>query len=300
MDSLPLGVGGLGGRTAGQMQAGRIYALEAPIPSLRFPLINGMLAHALSERVTATVLLRSKPEAYLAQLDTPARFDIEAAMTQRMLNVFVMQSDFQKKLFQAGPEKMMTELARFGVPRGSLLVIEHAADLLNLFDLSLATRQLDVIGEWCAAMDITGLLVFSQSVGRNMVSPVDLLDSLSGMAILDQTQDGLQISFPYWQTHGQVAAGVTLPLQITDNGDYLATPMPANATPRTLGASSLPSPRPAGGGASPRTRHGPSARNGFAGTRDFEGRTALAGSDTPQGILRAPMRAQRSNLQTFI
>ena len=223
--SLSLGVSGLHDTVAGQMQVGRVYGLDTDVPSIRFPLIASCLASAMGEGVPCTLIVRSKPEHYLESLNTPPKFDMGEVLSRRQLNVFSMQDDFQKKLFQVGPNRMLGELTRYGVESGSLVVFEHASELLNMFDLQYASAQLDAISDWCANQGITALLVFSGTQVRNALPPKALLDGMAGMARMEQGLDGLLISFPYWRSNGQLVSGLLTRLQMSAQGEYIASPL---------------------------------------------------------------------------
>jgi hypothetical protein len=245
-DVLSLGIRFITDDIAGSMQRGRIYGLEARVPSIRFPLVAATIQAALETGIPCTIVLRSKPEAYLAQINTPQRMDVDATLASSALGVLVMRDDFGKRMFQMGAARFTHELTGFGVPPGSLVIFEHASEMLNLRDKGLATQQIDAIGAWCLERDCTGLLVFSGSPERNTVPVTDFLDTLAGFAALDISRGQLSIDFPYWQCHGQVSSCHHLALQLDKSGSYgvthagVAHPGPSRfSEPRTsaLGAS---------------------------------------------------------------
>ena len=225
MTALSLGVSGLHDTAAGQMQVGRVYALDTDVPSIRFPLVSSCLASAMAEGVPCTLIVRSKPEHYLESLNTPPKFDMGEVLARRQLNVFSMQDDFQKKLFQVGPNRMLGELTRYGIESGSLVVFEHASEILNMFDQQYASAQLDAISDWCANQGITALLVFSGVQVRNALPPKALLDGMAGMARMEQGLDGLLVSFPYWRSNGQLVSGLLTRVQMSPQGEYVASPL---------------------------------------------------------------------------
>ncbi len=219
-DVLSLGIQFTMDDIAGSMQRGRIYGLEARVPSIRFPLVATAIQSALDTGIPCTIVLRSKPEAYLAQINTPQRMDLDATLASAALGVLVMRDDFGKRMFQMGAARFARELTGFGVPPGSLVIFEHASEMLNLRDKGLATQQIDAIGAWCLERDCTGLLVFSGSPERNTVPVTDLLDTLAGLAALDISRGQLSIDFPYWQCQGQISSCHHLALQLDSSGSY--------------------------------------------------------------------------------
>ena len=194
-----LGIATSAADVAGCMQRGQLYALEARIPSLRFPLIARAIASAFAAQAPCTVVVKARPEAYLAQLNTPHRLDLDAAFVSGALGVLVMREDFAKRMFQFGAGRFTRELDGFGVAPGSLVVFEHAGDLLNLRDGALATRQLEALGAWCQERDCTALLVVSGNPERNTVPVTDLLDAMSGLARVEAGRGQLAVDVPYWR-----------------------------------------------------------------------------------------------------
>lgn len=205
------------------MQRGQLYALEARIPSLRFPLIARAIASAFTAQAPCTVVVKARPEAYLAQLNTPHRLDLDAAFVSGALGVLVMREDFAKRMFQFGAGRFTRELDGFGVAPGSLVVFEHAGDLLNLRDSALATRQLEALGAWCQERDCTALLVFSGNPERNTVPVTDLLDTMSGLARVEAGRGQLAVDVPYWRCHGRLSSCQHIALRLDSDGHYRTT-----------------------------------------------------------------------------
>ena len=313
-----IGIRGLEGSPAEHMEQGAAYALDADVSSLRLPVVGACVADALEAGLSCTLVVRSKPDTYLQQLNTPAKFDAVSTIARRQLNVFVMQDEFQKKLFQAGPERMLNELIQSGVPDGSLVVFEHAADLLNLYDPKLAIAQVEAISAWCAKHRIVGLIVFSSVYGRDVVPPEALLDSMSGLACLEQYDSGLRIRFPYWKSGGNLTTGLSAHLSLGGDGYFVASPLGTEdgTTPYVLQDS-----RPLSSASSPirvlRPAHletteeslvvvdtgSPRESNGAVHThiveiRDFESRTPGRMSPAARAGKQV-LRARRSTSQDF-
>ena len=220
---IPFGIYGLAHTPADAMQSGAVYALDSDISALRLPVVSSCIAEALAAGVPCTLILRSKPEVYLHQLNTPAKFDVAGEIARRHLNVLVMQDEFQKKMFQAGPQRMLEELTHFGVPDRSLVVFEHAAELLNLYDPKLAMLQIEAISAWCAQHRSVALLVFSAIHGRDVIPPEALLDGMAGLARLEQAESGLRVRFPYWQSGGALTTGLSAQLSLDGEGRFIAS-----------------------------------------------------------------------------
>ncbi len=286
---MTLGVNRLEHSVAGQMQPGHLYSLVTELPSIRYPLLNNTIAAAIRAGVPCTIIEAARPEHYLEQLCTPPKFDVNDALDRRMLNVYSMQSEFQKKMFQVGVDLMLEELDRFGVEYGSLVLFDHASSLLNLYDLNLATQQLDAIGAWGERNGLTVIMVFSQLHGSNWVTPRALLDSMSGMATLAESSEGLTIGFPYWQFNGGVASGVSFRIELNTEGEYevtVWTRKPSDSAtpyPETNGMV-LPANAP--------------VENQVVDIREFETRNSARPAPTP-GLFRN-LKARRSEFDDFL
>lgn len=215
-----LGIGASGDGVTGLMQPGHMYGLESRIPSLRFPLLAAALGSAFASGRSCTLVVKSRPEAYLAQLNTPRKRGLETALATGTLNVLVMREDFSKRMFQHGAQRLTRELDGFGVVPGSLVVFEHAGDLLNLRDGALATRQLETLGAWCLERGCTSLLVFSGNPERNTVPVTDLLDAMSGLARLEAGRGALSVDVPYWRCNGRLSSCQHVALRLDDDGHY--------------------------------------------------------------------------------
>lgn len=220
--SVPFGIYGLSHTPADAMESGAVYALDADISALRLPVVSSCIAEALAAGVPCTLVVRSKPDSYLHQLNTPVKFDVAGEIARRHLNVLVMQDELQKKMFQAGPQRMLDELTHFGVPDRSLVVFEHAGELLNLYDAKLAQSQIEAITDWCQRHHSVALLVFSSVHGRDIVPPEALLDGMAGLARLEQAETGLRVRFPYWQSGGALTTGLTAQLNLDAEGRFIA------------------------------------------------------------------------------
>jgi hypothetical protein len=195
---------------AGLMQPGHMYGMEARIPSLRFPLIAAALESAFASDRPCTMVVKARPEAYLAQLNTPRKQGLETALATGALNVLVMREDFSKRMFQHGAQRLTRELDGFGVTPGSLLVFEHAGEL-------------ETLGAWCQERECTLLLVFSGNPERNTVPVTDLLDAMSGLACLEAVRGTLSVDVPYWRCNGRLGSCHHVALRLDRDGYYRAS-----------------------------------------------------------------------------
>lgn len=277
---ISLGIDGSTDDVAGLMQRGQLYALEARIPSLRFPLIARALQSAFATGAACTVALKSKPDVYLTQLNTPQKLDLDAAFAAGALDVLVMREDFGKRMFQLGPARFTRELDGFGVVPGSLMVFEHAGDLLNMRDGALATRQLDALSAWCLERDCTGLLVFSGNPERNTVPVTDLLDSLSGLALVEAGRGQLTIDVPYWKCHDRLSSCLHISLRLDHDGYYrttradtAGTAMPQATEIATFASEYETTPVP--GADAWHSLRAPHSSTGHSLPRSFEGRAPV-------------------------
>ena len=236
MKYLDLGMRNVSPAGAGRLEFGRVYALDTSCPTIRFPLLGSLIGDAIDSGVPCSLILRSRAAEYIEQLNSPPKIDLSRAFAHRALNVYVMQDDFQKKLFQAGPRRMLREMTKFGVAEDSLVVFEHATDLLNLHDVSLARSQLDAIADWSREQRVATLIVFANTQDQRVLSPRALLDSMSGLVEFEDDRDGLALSFPYWRSCEQVATGERFVVQLNPDGRY--APAVNAAPPATREAQS--------------------------------------------------------------
>lgn len=299
---LDLGIGDISSCGAGRMEFGHVYALNTSCPTIRFPLLGSLIGNAVDAGVACSLVLRSRVEEYLEQLNTPPKIDLPQAFTNRSLNVYLMQDDFQKKLFQSGPRRMLDEIVKFGLVENSLLVLEHAPDLLNLHDMSQARSQLDAIADWSRDQNVATLIVFANTEDRRVISPRALLDSMSGLAEFEDDREGLALSFPYWRSCGQVATGERFVLQLSPDGCYstvdsvvpFAPHEPAPELQHPLKTFIKPSSPAVAATEQPREVPPVSMTNSSlrTGVRDFDSRRELMNSRLvrPHAIARASRR----------
>lgn len=281
---------------AGRMEFGRVYGLNTSCPTIRFPLLGSLVGKAIDAGTPCSIILRSRVEEYLEQLNTPAKIDLQQAFAHRSLNIYLMQDDFQKKLFQSGTRRMLEEMSKFGVSQDSLVIFEHATDLLNLNDMSLARAQLDAIADWSREHRVATLIVFANTQDRRLISPRALLDSMSGLAEFEDERDGLALSFPYWRSCGQVATGERFLLQLDANGIHsqreVTVPAASAIQPSHKGFAHTTKPHMA---AAQPQRIEPAvsrAESSFhTGLRNFEGRRELNNSQPLRPL--AATRARR-------
>jgi hypothetical protein len=298
---LDLGVADASPCGAGRMEFGRVYALNTSCPTIRFPLLGSLVGNAIDAGIPCSVILRSRVEEYLEQLNTPAKIDLQQSFAHRSLNIYLMQNDFQKKLFQSGARRMLEEMSKFGVTEDSLVIFEHATDLLNLNDMSLARSQLDAIADWSREHRVATLIVFANTQDRRLISPRALLDSMSGLAEFEDDRDGLALSFPYWRSCGQVATGERFLLQLNSDGIHSQRGSAAPAAPREAAPAIQSSQKsfahttkPHMAAAQPqRVEPAVSRANSsfHTGLRDFEGRRELNNSQPLRPL--AATRARR-------
>jgi hypothetical protein len=220
---IDLGAVGLPEQT--QMLPGGVYALTAMIPSARFALLAGALRSANKQGLVSTLVVHSKPEQFLSRIESFGNFDPPALHEEHRLHVFVMQEEFQKKVFRFGAERLLKELENYAVPENSFLIFDSAQALLSLHDIAMALGQVDILARWFDKRGVTALLVFT-GIGEAQLEAIDaLMDSLTGVAKLDAGQNHLQLSFRYWQSQGPVSAAARqYLLSTTDSGLYEAAP----------------------------------------------------------------------------
>lgn len=214
-----LGVRGLGGLSA-EMVPGGIYALEARMTTARYPLFAGCLASALQSVGTASVVVPSKPEMFVERLAEYSELDVTDHLENGDLQIYVMQPEFQKKMFRFGAGSFVNELERFGVAPNSFLIFDQADDLLALHDVGMALEQMDALAKWFRERSITCLLVFSR-IAEDQAWALDaLMDSMTGIASIGGSGDGLELTSKYWRSPEGTIAATTYRLGNTADGYY--------------------------------------------------------------------------------
>ena len=208
--------------TTDAMIAGGVYALIAETPPARFPLLATALAGCHNQRMVSTLLLPSTPNVFLERLAATGFRGVDLAVDSGRLQVFQFQDDFAKKMFRFGAEAFTEELDHFGLPADSFLIIDQADELLSLHDMTLSLEQADALGKWARRHKVTILLVFTRvaAMAASLATLTGLMDYLSGIVRLGGHQDGLDLTFEYWQSPDGTIAAKVYRLGQHDNGAY--------------------------------------------------------------------------------
>ncbi|MBS3996542.1 MAG: hypothetical protein KGZ67_04295 [Hydrogenophaga sp.] len=208
---------------ASSMLGGGLYVLIAKTTSARFPLLAGSIARALEDGLESAVIVSANPAQFIQRIESLARLDTAALVAAQRLQLFMLQDNFLKKMFQFGASRFVSELEDFGIPENSYLVFDQADELLSLHDVSLADEQVSVLKEWFARKGITALLVFSRLSDAHSSTVNAIMDSLDGIVRLGSEKDGLALSFDYWQSPTAVTVAKNYQLTTLDSGLYEAS-----------------------------------------------------------------------------
>lgn len=204
------------------MLPGGVYAMIAETPPARFPILAASMAGAVTGNIPTTLLVPSAPKVFIDRLTQVGFPGADAAIETGHLQVFQLQDDFSKKMFRFGAEAFVSELDHFRLPAQSYLVIDQADELLSLHDISLALEQAEALGQWARKLKVTILLVFTRvaTVSSSLATLTGLMDYLAGIVRLGGHQDGLDLTFEYWQSPDGTVAAKVYHLAILDNGNY--------------------------------------------------------------------------------
>ena len=218
-----LGVRGLPA-FAGGMNAGGIYVLTTETPPARIPLLAGALGWATVSGQPATLVVAGKPEQFLGRLASNGFPDAQHSIETGKLGVFVQQGDFSKKMFRFGAAALVGEFERFGFPKNGLVVFDQADELLGLNDLGLALEQIEALHRWAEESGSTVLLSFVHlsNAPQAMNTLMAMADHLAGIARLNAGDDGLELTFDYWQSHHGAIAARNFPVQLAPQGYAVA------------------------------------------------------------------------------
>ncbi len=205
------------------MVGGGLYVLIAETPSARFPILAGSLGKALKDGLSCTVIVPSNPESFIQRVESFDKSITSDLITNKRLQLFVMQDDFSKTVFRYGAEGFVKELDHFEIPESSYLIFDQADELLSLHDVSLSMDQVDVIGKWLHERQITALLVFSRVTEAHSSTINAMMDSLTGITRLGGNRDGLELTFDYWQSPDGTVAAKNYRLITLESGLYEAS-----------------------------------------------------------------------------
>jgi len=232
MNDLPLDVSlkppariGLRGlpQTSSNMVPGGLYVLVAETPAARFPVLASSLSCALKDGRRCAVIVAGNPDNFVQRLESLGGIPSAERFQNKQLQMFVTQEEFSKKMFRFGTESFVQELEHFEIPENSFLVFDQADDLVTLHDISLAREQFEVLGQWFMRRQISALLVFLRITESDGATLNALMDSMNGIARLGGDEEGLRLSFDYWQSpEGTVAARI-FQLSTLPSGQYEAS-----------------------------------------------------------------------------
>jgi cellulose biosynthesis protein BcsE len=216
-----LGVRGLPNLTDNMFHGG-LYVLLAETTSVRFPILAESLANALNDGFPCTIVVPSHPDAFLQRVEASGSLNSTELIAADRLQVFVMQEEFPKTMFRFGAKAFVAELELFGIPEDSYILFDQADDVLSLHDITLAMDQINVLGGWLKSHRVTALLVFSRVTGANLSTINALMDSMNGVVRLGGDEEGLKLTFDYWQSPEGTIAARSYRLSLQDSGLYRA------------------------------------------------------------------------------
>jgi cellulose biosynthesis protein BcsE len=237
--------------TTDTMIPGGVYAMIAETPPARFPALAVSMSGAAQSGITVTLLVATAPKVFVERISQVGFPYADEALDTGRFQVFQFQDDFSKKMFRFGTDAFLAELDHFRLPAHSYLVIDQADDLLSLHDINLGLSQAEALGAWARKLKVTVLLVFTRlaSVPNAMATLTGLMDHLSGIVRLGGFQDGLDLTFEYWQSPSGTIAAKVYGLSIMDSGQYRVKPAetPQLAAPVITGTPifAMPAPAPA-------------------------------------------------------
>lgn len=219
----------------------------AETPPARFPILAASMAGAVTGNIPTTLLVPSAPKVFIDRLAQVGFPGASAAIETGHLQVFQLQDDFSKKMFRFGAEAFVSELDHFRLPAQSYLVIDQADELLSLHDISLALEQAEALGQWARKLKVTILLVFTRvaAVTSSLATLTGLMDYLAGIVRLGGRQDGLDLTFEYWQSPDGTVAAKVYHLAILDGGHYQVKKQLASPVEAITGAIAPPGVTPA-------------------------------------------------------
>ena len=202
------------------MLGGGLYVLIAKTTSARFPMLASSIASAFEDGLECTLVVPANPAQFIQRIENLARINTSELVAANRLQLFMLQDNFLKKMFQFGASRFVSELEDFAIPENSYLVFDQADELLSLHDISLAYEQVSVLKEWFAKKGVTALLVFSRLTDAHNSTVNAIMDSLDGIVRLGGEREGLELTFDYWQSPTSVTVARSYQLLTLDTGLY--------------------------------------------------------------------------------
>ncbi|HVT35222.1 MAG TPA: BcsE family c-di-GMP-binding protein, partial [Nevskiaceae bacterium] len=187
-----LGIEGLPPASA-QMEPDAAYAVGVPLPHALPALVCGMAARALLDRRPVTLVCGSDTAEIVRRL-TAHGLDAPAEMAAGRLVVLQLSDSLDTKLGHFGASRVIEELEYFCKPRGRLLILAPAEQLLVANNPRLAARQAELYARWCTASRAAAVFVFS----GNSVASACARQAVDGWfaGVARMSGDGLRLN---WQ-----------------------------------------------------------------------------------------------------
>lgn len=206
---------------------GGVYALVPQSPPARYPLWASFLQSACQSGQVCHVLTRSDPADFLQRIALAGWPGAHAAWRAESLRVYAMADGFAKLLFRRDVPGLTLELEYWGVKPQDSVLVDAADALLSLHDMFLATAQLGKLRAWAKDMQIPVLLNFTLAgAGAEKVALTGLMDFFSGLARLNNDDDGPTLTLEYWQSTAGTSAERTVLLQEVDGAYRLRRARP--------------------------------------------------------------------------
>jgi cellulose biosynthesis protein BcsE len=219
LPNVRLGVRGLPTLT-NSLVAGGLYVLIAETASARFPLLSSSLGTALNDGRQCTVVVPGNPEQFIQRLEGQGDLKLQQALVNGKCRMFEAQAEFPKKMFRYGADGFVQELEHFGVGEHGYLIFDQADDLISLHDMGMALEQIEILSQWLRDHQVTALLIFLRLTDVHAANLNALMDNLSGIAHLGSDEEGLRLSFDYWQSPEGAVVGRHHALGTLDTGLY--------------------------------------------------------------------------------
>lgn len=217
-----LGIRGLPNLT-GNLVSGGLYVLVADNASARIALMANCLDAALKDGRRCFTVVPGNPDLYLQRLESFPGLVIRTALDREQLRVFTMQEEFSKKMFRYGAERFVEELEHFDIQENDFLLFDQADDAIGLHDIALSLEQVDVLSQWLARRNVTALLVFLRITESHTGTLNALMDHLHGIMRIGGDEEGLRLTFDYWQSSEGTVAARHFQLVTLDTNLYEAT-----------------------------------------------------------------------------
>jgi cellulose biosynthesis protein BcsE len=182
-----------------QLSRGMIYGIAVDQQSIRVPLLASCVLASVQSGNVAVMLSASEPSALVRKAKL-AGVDLAPALASGQLRLFRHKLDAAKQMFQAGPERLVHELAKYTVGPRSLIVFDQADPFFLLSDPKQALEASSLYAQWAEENEHTLVAAFAPAVQapRDYITLRTVAEGFAGFAVVRTGEDAPSIEIRHW------------------------------------------------------------------------------------------------------